>query len=692
MRSRILALFLSIIIVFSAVSCSHIDGDLENGTDENSEITTDSTNIKDVPKRKVDLLSKAISLSKIENKLVGMSYAYIGTGCFEDYKYLHKYPLESASYPMEISALTKRIEKDTGGVYEFCHEVMRSYGFETDFDSGAYRIFNNIGDAFEELYKQIGESSGAYSAAIAAERLTPEASVALARYISSLSIALYYNLQVTAEMSDSTYKRISDFVFCSVATSDPSALQRIKDQYTQSSEMMLIRSGLIMVKASSELIGALENIEEITVDGDPLNIETPIGNIVIGSKNNDTYNSPNAILIIDQGGDDVYNGKVAASLSKKSPISVLIDFDGDDIYTAYESDGATQGCGLFGTGLLFDLRGRDRYVAYRLAQGVAIHGLGVLFDGEGNDSYYSKITTQGAGYYGFAALIDTDGNDRYEAMATAQASAGNRAMAFLVDICGNDKYDVEPYEIKGFEFLDYGQFKDVNGNWSQGCGMGQRNINISGGIAGLIDIEGDDFYTGGIWVQGVGYWSGIGFLSDLGGNDKHRSQYYSQASVAHYGAGMLINVGGNDIHSLVEGKVDGGEGASIGFVWDRGVAMFVNDGGDDKYISEQTCCGSAWSAYDDKGPTKQDKTYAFFIETEGNDTYSKSNAPSYGYGRGGFFIDAGGKDVYEDTQRVYENVCERIADDGGVVIDGGANSQEIVTIKIWDEAKAKYFK
>ena len=265
-------------------------------------------------------------------------------------------------------------------------------------------------------------------------------------------------------------------------------------------------------------------------------------------------------------------------------------------------------------------------------------------------------------------------------------------MAFLVDICGNDKYYVEPYEIKGFEFLDYGQFKDVNGNWSQGCGMGQRNINISGGIAGLIDIEGDEFYTGGIWVQGVGYWSGIGFLSDFGGNDKHRSQYYSQASVAHYGAGMLINVGGNDIHSLVEGKVDGGEGASIGFVWDRGVAMFINDGGDDKYISEQTCCGSAWSAYDDKGPTKQDKTYAFFIETEGNDTYSKSNAPSYGYGRGGFFIDAGGKDVYEDTQRVYENVCERIADDGGVVIDGGANSREIVTIKIWDEAKAKYFK
>ena len=275
-------------------------------------------------------------------------------------------------------------------------------------------------------------------------------------------------------------------------------------------------------------------------------------------------------------------------------------------------------------------------------------------------------------------------------------------MAFLVDISGDDEYYVEPYAADSTApDLVYEQFPVILNNWSQGCGHGQRNINLngssglSGGVAGMIDHGGNDVYTGGAFVLGFGYWSGVGFVCNIGGNDTYYSQYYSQASSAHNGAGFLVDIGGDDRHALVQPSAtkDTGEGASIGFVWDRGIGTFVNDGGNDEYLFEQTSCGVAWSAYDDKGIRYQDLTYAFFIDTEGDDRYATAETRSYGYGNGGFFIDAAGEDEYNDIPVLKNGKMLRDAGSGdyGVKIDFIPEEGEIPVISVWDEALKLYF-
>jgi hypothetical protein len=205
-------------------------------------------------------------------------------------------------------------------------------------------------------------------------------------------------------------------------------------------------------------------------------------------------------------------------------------------------------------------------------------------------------------------------------------------------------------------------------------------------------------YTGGIWTQGVGYWAGIGILCDVGGNDKYNSHYYSQASVAHSGAGILTDIGGDDIHKVSHdtyGRDVAGDGASIGFVWDRGVALFVNDGGNDKYYAKQTSGGMAWSAYDEKGPLKQDNTYAFFIDTEGNDYYGREESSIfYAYGRGGYFIDCGGEDNYNNyPMRNGTSLRDEEYTQGGVFYDftQDKNAPVNAVVGFWEDALALAF-
>jgi hypothetical protein len=116
--------------------------------------------------------------------------------------------------------------------------------------------------------------------------------------------------------------------------------------------------------------------------------------------------------------------------------------------------------------------------------------------------------------------------------------------------------------------------------------------------------------------MGVGYWSGVGLLLDSGGADTYYSQYYCQGSVAHCGAGLMLDMGdGNDIHSMLrKNGVDGGQGAALGFVWDHGTALFVNENGNDTYAARTTSCGVSWAAYDAIGPEKQNGSYAIFLD------------------------------------------------------------------------------
>ena len=449
------------------------------------------------------------------------------------------------------------------------------------------------------------------------------------------------------------------------------------------------KAGAMVLQATVRLADALKKGKAITRSDTVMTVATPLGALVLGSTKADTYDSPDALLLLDPAGNDTYTGRVAASSSRQQCLSVAIDISGDDRYEAGSEP--SQGSGILGIGMLFDAAGNDVYTAERLSQGCALVGVGLLFDGTGDDAYTCHVTGQASGLFGTAILADGDGNDTYFGYGFVQASAGSRCTAYLLDADGDDRYEVPEDAPAAYPTLDYGEgHNGKNGAFSQGCGWGQRAMSgggIAGGVAGMLDFNGNDVYSGGIWVQGTGYWSGIGFVYNEGGDDRYEANYYSQASVAHYGAGMVIDTEGNDVYYL---KV----GAGLSFVWDRGVSLLADDSGNDSYFCPGSHGAVANSAYDENGVNQQDQTYALFVDAQGKDTYyGGRHTEAFGFGRGGYFLDADGDDNYQyDMSLDVGNemlTAQPFFHKGGVFVDETRGETEVPYIGFWEEAKAQ---
>lgn len=638
----------------------------------------------------VDLMEMAIGMSGYaESGLDNQKVTVYGADEFRDYRVLQSNPLQTADYVMCVRKWADMIQTPVGMV-QFATTSMQKHGVMAHAQS--YAFVENVEEMLKKLFG--GENNDGFAAARAAfEDVVPALQQPLARFLSVATEAYRQIRNETDDVTPEEWEELLSFTYCTPASSDVRKLQLMRELRTKVSETALRRAGVCMLDAAARLSEAAAALPTLTVSGKALMFETPLGAVCIGSTANDTYNSPQTLLLLEPYGDDTYNGRVASNLSMRHPLSVVIDLRGNDTYAADELSGGTQGCGVLGAGVLLDLEGNDTYTATRLAQGCCLLGVGILYDGDGNDAYDCAVTGQAAGFYGYALLADQRGNDIYHAYGFAQASAGNRCQAYLVDSAGNDSYYVEPELVEGYEALIYDQFPTANGNWSQGCGWGQRYINVAGGIAGLVDLSGDDAYEGAIWVQGTGYWSGVGFLTDTGGNDRYISSYYSQSSVAHYGVAALIDVGGNDHHELR--SVGGGYtglGASLSFVWDHGTTVLVDDGGDDIYMIVTTCGGVGLSAHNKQGYALQDETYAVFIDTVGKDIYSIGNSECWGFGRGGYFLDIGGKDSPKAEERENNMMANDLEGQfGGVYIDYDVNAAtpERPVIGFWERAKAK---
>src|SRR3972149_6488579 len=170
---------------------------------------------------------------------------------------------------------------------------------------------------------------------------------------------------------------------------------------------MLFRSTAEALKTvSPEIIQALKKTEikdikrhaDIPPDvasGDVIDIkETEVGRIIIGGPGKTLYQG-DAFLVIDLGGDDLYENSAGAS-TPEYPISIVIDLAGDDRYIA--KDNLSQGTGFMGTGILTDIQGDDLYIAERGSQGVGIFGIGMLIDMKGNDTYKAPLVSQGVSF------------------------------------------------------------------------------------------------------------------------------------------------------------------------------------------------------------------------------------------------------------------------------------------------------
>jgi hypothetical protein len=386
----------------------------------------------------------------------------------------------------------------------------------------------------------------------------------------------------------------------------------------------ILKAGLVSIAAVSEALVILKKVEgkEFFYQWD-----TPLGRVAVGGTGMNRYVGDYA-LILDLGGDDLYEGRIAGGVGlvpNGYPVSYLIDLSGDDQYLSERV--ISQGAGGFGIGILVDLDGDDQYRGSHISQGAGIFGIGVLLDGGGNDEFRSGFFTEGAGNFGWGILVDKGGDDSYRAVDWAQGFGSVWGFGLLHDLKGDDIY------YAGGHYIHHPLLPTQYRSFAQGFGMGWRK-DASGGIGYLLDGGGNDNYYVEVYGQGASYWYSLGVLLDEGGNDTYSAAEYAQGAGIHLSVGILVDIEGKDHYFSRYGPSQGeGHDLSVGWLIDRR--------GDDTY---QVSGGQGIGLTNSVG---------IFIDGEGNDTYLTTEPLGQGdanwrrgFGGIGIFLDLSGKDTY----------------------------------------------
>ena len=276
----------------------------------------------------------------------------------------------------------------------------------------------------------------------------------------------------------------------------------------------------------------------------------------------------------------------------------------------------------------------------------------IIIDPGGNDIYYGQVAVAGNlrdEENELAAIaIDLAGNDMYLSDGKRSCASGVLGIAGLVDVSGDDVYR--------------------SGNFSQGCGL------FGAGI--LIDKGGKDIYDAGLLVQGAGA-IGTGLLIDHSGNDSYHAAIYAQGMAYVRGWGMLSDRDGcetyyaggvyDDFGRYPQSTVSLSQGFSIGMrpSASGGVGILHDRNGNDFYCTEVYGQGvSYWfsigALIDDNGNDwYESQQYAqgsgihlssgiLLDRGTGYDRYS-CHACTQGFGHDlavGWLIDEGGDDYY----------------------------------------------
>jgi HEAT repeat protein len=382
-------------------------------------------------------------------------------------------------------------------------------------------------------------------------------------------------------------------------------------------------------KLLSAALALLQSIDDLAArtesEGDWLVVAGP------GDDIHDLRLNPPMVLV-DLGGDDTYFG--AASARPGRPVSIVIDLGGDDVYGDGES--VSGGAGFMGIGILVDKGdGNDRYFGGHCSQGAGVFGVGILIDEGGNDLYECRDTGQGAGAFGVGLLLDLGaGNDRFHADLFGQGFAYTAGFGLLRNEKGNDVYDA------GGVHLHYPLYNDRFQSLSQGFSIGIRP-HASGGVAMLVDDEGNDRYSADIYGQGSSYWFSYGGLVDRGGNDTYVLGHYGQGAGIHLSVGCLLDLAGQDLYYDFSG-------VGIGGAHDFAVGVLVDREGDDYYAGSGGSQGGALT-----------NSFALLLDGGGDDGYSAvrigatlgGGAAARGMGSIGLFLDLAGKDLHGSPYR-----------------------------------------
>lgn len=397
---------------------------------------------------------------------------------------------------------------------------------------------------------------------------------------------------------------------------------------------------------------------------------TAHGLIVIGGPGPNTYDVDQPVaLVIDLGGDDLYRGLIGASVDEDHGNAAVIDLSGNDSYEAAPLGLAT---GRLGVGLVVDHAGNDVYRLQTGGGGVAFAGIGILLDTQGNDMYTGTRWTQGAAIAGLGLLLDLEGNDQYDGQGFALGFGGPLGIGAAIDAGGDDHYQCLNGLPSAYNALESPQAKPGDPSFQYDCfGLGtgagfrvfskqraQQALSLAGGWGLLLDMGGRDLYQSANFSQGMGYFWGVGTFLDMDGDDQYTAARYGQGASAHYGIGMHLDYHGNDQYRST------GPYYNMGVSWDHGVSLAINGGsGDDHYAFDlSTGIGKSnhmgWAVFVDEGGDDRyttqlgfgeasEESVAGFFDLAGNDTYSilstspvhLSNGHTIPRDPGGLFVD-----------------------------------------------------
>ena len=148
-------------------------------------------------------------------------------------------------------------------------------------------------------------------------------------------------------------------------------------------------------------------------------------------------------------------------------------------------------------------------------------------------------------------------------------------VAFLLDVGGDDFYTGGAGGATGWD-LPVSILIDAAGDDAYESTTTACQGTGCLGVGALLDLAGSDEYVGIQWAQGTGY-LGVGWLHDAGGDDVYRGRTFCQG-VGLFGVGILLDTSGadryeGDCHVQACGLAGG-----IGIVADRG--------GDDEYYAK----------------------------------------------------------------------------------------------------------
>lgn len=346
-------------------------------------------------------------------------------------------------------------------------------------------------------------------------------------------------------------------------------------------------------------------------------------------------------LIIDFGGDDVYNidneSKSPFTKGGQGGFSCIIDLAGNDYYTT-KSDFALAGA-LFSSSFILDKEGDDYYNCQSVGLGAAVGGLGLLYDESGNDTYHGLTFSIGAGCFGVGLVVDRKGNDTYIANSYSQGFGMTKGVGTIIDNEGNDSYLIDARS------LDIGRYNDHFVSMCQGYGLGLRPY-YAGGIGLIIEGSGNDIYNTDIFGQGGAYWYSMGVLIDKSGHDKYNGYQYSQGAGIHLAVGLLKDYDGWDFYQSQGVSQGCGHDFGFGLLWDvkgndnysayslsqgagnaDGIGMLIDESGSDGYLSKEP-------VYMSKGygnPRREYGSIGLFLDMSGTDFYSDTGQDSLIY-------------------------------------------------------------